>query len=126
MISLDEVPEVSQKASCEIVPLDDALCALSAIDPRKGQIVELRFFGGMSIDEISEVLGISSRTVLREWDFAKTWLAREISGKNLFNPQKMMCAIPLRLSFFNVGTKMDQKWFVKSSVQCSGYSDTSK
>ena len=64
----------------DIVPLDDALRALSAIDARKGQIVELRFFGGLSVDEIAEVLGVSSRTVLREWDFAKAWLACEISG----------------------------------------------
>ena len=80
MISLEEIPEVSKKASCDIVPLDDALRALSAIDARKGQIVELRFFGGLSVDEIAEVLGVSSRTVLREWDFAKAWLACEISG----------------------------------------------
>ena len=63
-----------------MVALDDALKSLAEIDPRKSQIVELRFFGGLSIEETAEVLQISPGTVMRDWTLAKAWLRREITG----------------------------------------------
>jgi RNA polymerase sigma-70 factor (ECF subfamily) len=78
-ISLDEVPEVSVKRAREFIALDDALQSLAAVDPRKSRIVELRFFGGLTLEKTAEVLSVSSRTVLREWDLAKAWLNRELS-----------------------------------------------
>ena len=64
-----------------VIALDDALNLLSQTDPRKAQVVEMRFFGGMTNDEIAEVLTISRDTVKRDWSFAKLWLAREIRGQ---------------------------------------------
>jgi RNA polymerase sigma-70 factor (ECF subfamily) len=64
----------------DLVALDDALCALSAIDPRKGRVVELRFFGGLSVKETAEILEISAETVQRDWKMAKSWLRRELNG----------------------------------------------
>jgi RNA polymerase sigma factor (TIGR02999 family) len=64
----------------DLVALDDALNALSAIDARKGRVVELRFFGGLSVKETAEVLGISAETVQRDWKMAKSWLRRELAG----------------------------------------------
>ena len=77
-VSLDEAPDVSHERSRDIVAIDEALQSLSVVDPRKSQIVELRFFGGLSLDETAEVLKISSRTVLREWDLAKAWLSSQL------------------------------------------------
>ncbi|MCI0488825.1 MAG: sigma-70 family RNA polymerase sigma factor [Blastocatellia bacterium] len=79
-VSLDEAAEVSGRRMPEIIALDDALTGLTRIDERKGRIVELRYFGGLSIEETAEVMGISSPTVQREWRRAKAWLHREISG----------------------------------------------
>jgi RNA polymerase sigma-70 factor, ECF subfamily len=62
----------------DLVALDDALRSLAAIDERKGQVVELRFFGGLSHDETAEILGVSAKTVMREWQVAKMWLLREL------------------------------------------------
>ncbi len=78
-VSLDEALVVSDKASADFVALDDALTALAALDERKCQVVELRFLGGLSVDEIADVLKVSAHTVTRDWDFAKVWLAREMS-----------------------------------------------
>jgi RNA polymerase sigma-70 factor (ECF subfamily) len=64
-----------------ITALDDALNELARVDPRKVQIVELRFFGGLSVEETAEVLKISSRTVMRDWTSAKIWLYRELGGE---------------------------------------------
>jgi RNA polymerase sigma factor (TIGR02999 family) len=64
----------------DVVRLDDALSALAAFDPQQSRIVELRFFGGLSIEETAEVLGISPATVKRDWSMAKAWLYREIEG----------------------------------------------
>jgi RNA polymerase sigma factor (TIGR02999 family) len=64
----------------DLVALDDALNALSAIDARKGRVVELRFFGGLSVKETAEVLDISAETVQRDWKMAKSWLRRELNG----------------------------------------------
>jgi RNA polymerase sigma-70 factor (ECF subfamily) len=60
--------------------LDDALKALTAVDQRKSRVVELRFFGGLSVKETAEVLKVSSDTVMRDWKMAKVWLLRELSG----------------------------------------------
>lgn len=79
MVELDEAATVARKQAADLVALDDALTALSEIDPRKSQIVEMRYFGGMSVDETAEVLGISGVTVMREWSTAKAWLLRAMS-----------------------------------------------
>jgi RNA polymerase sigma factor (sigma-70 family) len=70
---------VSQEPDADIVALDDALNELSLLYPRKTQVVELRFFGGLSVQETAEVLKISEQTVLRDWKFAKSWLMRALS-----------------------------------------------
>ena len=77
-ISLDEAI-VSDARSAEIVALDETLERLAEIDSRKSQIVELRFFGGLSIEEAAEVLDVSPGTVMRDWTLAKAWLRREMS-----------------------------------------------
>jgi RNA polymerase sigma-70 factor (ECF subfamily) len=73
----DAVARVDQKAD-ELVALDDALKTLAELDPRKSQIIELRFFGGLNLDETAEVMKISSPTVQREWRSARAWLRREL------------------------------------------------
>lgn len=62
----------------DLVALDDALTALAALDPRQSQVVELRFYAGLNADETAELLGVSSKTVMRDWQTAKVWLLREI------------------------------------------------
>ena len=79
-VALDEALIVSAERVAEVVALDDALARLAEIAPRKSQLVELRFFGGLSIEEAAEVLGVSPGTVMRDWTFAKAWLRREIAG----------------------------------------------
>jgi RNA polymerase sigma factor (TIGR02999 family) len=79
-VDFDEAMLVSEERAAEVVALDDALKSLAAIDPRKSQLVELRFFGGMSIDETAEVLQVSPGTIMRDWTLAKAWLLREITG----------------------------------------------
>ena len=78
-VSLDEVADVSDERAAELVALDDALAAFAAIDPRKARLVELRYFGGLTIEETAEVLGVSTPTVERDWRTARIWLHREIS-----------------------------------------------
>jgi len=78
MVSLDEAMEVSDERAADMIALDEALVALAELDQRKSRIIELRFFGGLSIEETAEVLGVSPGTVMREWTFAKAWLQREI------------------------------------------------
>jgi RNA polymerase sigma factor (TIGR02999 family) len=73
-IPFEETLIVSDERAAEIVSLDDALKQLSEIDPRQGQVVELRFFGGLSIEEAAEVLNVSPGTVMRDWTMAKAWL----------------------------------------------------
>jgi RNA polymerase sigma factor (TIGR02999 family) len=75
-LSLEEVGPVSRKRRIDLVALDDALTSLAEVDPRKSQIVEMRFFGGLSVEETAEVLKVSDRTVKREWRLAKEWLAK--------------------------------------------------
>ncbi len=78
-VSLDEALVVSQERNADLVELDDGLKALAAVDTRKSQVVELRFFGGLSVVETAEVLKVSPDTVLRDWQLAKAWLLRELS-----------------------------------------------
>jgi RNA polymerase sigma-70 factor (ECF subfamily) len=72
---------VSPQRDADLVALDEALERLTAIDPRKARVVEMRFFGGLSVEESAEALNVSEVTVRRDWQFAKTWLLREISGE---------------------------------------------
>ncbi len=81
-VSWDEALEVSQQPDADIVALDDALNELALLDPRKAQVVELRFFGGLSIEESAEVLKVSQQTVMRDWKFAKAWLLRALSHQD--------------------------------------------
>jgi RNA polymerase sigma factor (TIGR02999 family) len=78
-ISLEEAPALCNEPDVNLVALDDALKALSAIDERKSKVVELRFFGGLNVEETAEALGVSSDTVIRDWRLAKIWLLRELS-----------------------------------------------
>jgi RNA polymerase sigma factor (TIGR02999 family) len=77
-VSLDEELLVSPSPSRDLVSLEDALNALAALDSRKERVVELRFFGGLSVEETAEVLKVSPQTVLRDWKLAKVWLLREM------------------------------------------------
>ena len=79
-VSLDEALEVAIEPRQDLVGLDDALCRLEIIYPRKSQVVELRFFGGLSVEETAEAMHISVDTVKRDWRFAKLWLLRELCG----------------------------------------------
>ena len=81
-LSLDETPSVCQEPDARLVDLDDALISLAAIDERKSQVVELKFFGGLSIEETAEVLKVSPETVVRDWRLAKAWLLREMGDRN--------------------------------------------
>jgi len=82
-VALDEALNVRTASDPELVELDEALKSLDLIDERKSRIVELRYFGGLSIDETSQVLGVSSTTVRREWTMAKAWLRRELQKSHL-------------------------------------------
>ncbi len=77
-LSLDEAVLGIRGRGVDVLALDEALKALSETDPRKVQVVEMRFFGGLSVEEISTVLGISSETVIRDWRFAKSWLVSRL------------------------------------------------
>ena len=81
-LSLDEAPSVANEPDANLVALDDALNALASVDGRKSKVVELRFFGGLSIEETAEVLRVSVETVVRDWRLAKVWLLRELSEAN--------------------------------------------
>ncbi|MFZ1702399.1 MAG: sigma-70 family RNA polymerase sigma factor [Pyrinomonadaceae bacterium] len=82
-VTLAESMFVSNERSDEIVALDDALSRLSKLDDRKGRVVEMKFFGGLNLDEIAEVLKVSIITVKRDWSFARNWLLKEISQGSL-------------------------------------------
>ena len=81
VLSLDEAVALPEKRDVEVIAVDDALLSLSRFDPQQSRIVELRFFGGLSIEETAEVLGISSSTVKREWILAKTWIFHTLSNQ---------------------------------------------
>jgi len=80
-ISFDEALVVAPERGADLVALDDALQKLSVIDPRKGKVVELKFFGGLSVNETAEALGISAVTVMREWNMAKAWLYNSLKNE---------------------------------------------
>lgn len=80
-ISLDDVAVTGSGRSADLVALDDAMTALARMDPRKERVVEMRFFGGLSVEETAEVLKVSTVTVMRDWSTAKAWLYRELGGK---------------------------------------------
>jgi RNA polymerase sigma-70 factor (ECF subfamily) len=80
-VTLDEAALVTETRSEELLALDEALERLAAQDPRKSQIVELRYFGGLTVEETTEFLKLSRRTVEREWNLAKAWLYRAVSGQ---------------------------------------------
>jgi len=77
-VSIDEAMAVSDERAADLIALDDALNALAEFDERESKIIELRFFGGLSIIETAEALGVSPGTVMREWTLAKAWLKREL------------------------------------------------
>lgn len=78
-VSLDDAAIVSQERAAELVALDEALTNLATIDERKSKVVELRFFGGMTVEETAEALHLSPITIKREWSAAKAWLYREVA-----------------------------------------------
>jgi len=80
-VSLEESLVVYGERGADLAALDDALRALAAIDPRRSRVVELRFFGGLSVEETAEVLRVSPETVMRDWKVAKAWLLRAMSGE---------------------------------------------
>ena len=79
-ISLDVTPLLAVPATVDVADLDEALQRLTVLDPRQGQLVELRFFGGLSIEETAEVMKLSPATIKREWSSARAWLRRELAG----------------------------------------------
>ena len=80
-VSLEDAAVVGSETAADLVALDDAMNGLAQLDPRKVQVVEMRFFGGLSIEETAEALGMSERTVKRDWTMAKLWLLRELKKK---------------------------------------------
>ncbi len=83
-VRLDEARDLSSPAAPDLVALDDALQHLTQSHPRKGEVVELKFFGGLAAMEIAEVLQVSEKTVRRDWQFAKLWLCRELAGTGAY------------------------------------------
>ena len=79
-VDLDQIPTDDSSAAYLLCALDDALESLLQIDPRRVRVIELRFFGGLSVEETAEVLQVSAQTVLRDWRLARAWLARELHG----------------------------------------------
>src|SRR6476469_4590138 len=81
-VNLDGLPDPGSRRADELIAVDAALHSLGCIDERKARVVELRFFGGLSVEETAEVLKISPQSVLRDWKLAKAWLLRELSSKS--------------------------------------------
>ena len=81
-VSLDEAIVFAERQADEVIAVDDSLEHLAKIDPRQARVVELRFFGGLSVEEAADVLGISSKTVKREWRVAKAWLAADLKQRH--------------------------------------------
>jgi len=78
-VNLDEIPDLGSQRADELAALDDALTALAQFDARKAKVVELRFFGGLSVEETAEALRVSPQSVMRDWKLAKAWLMRELN-----------------------------------------------
>ena len=85
-LPLDQGPEVPSARARELLRLDDALESLQRFDPQQARVVEMRFFGGLTVEETAEALRISPRTVKRDWAVARAWLHGELSGKNNCDP----------------------------------------
>jgi RNA polymerase sigma factor (TIGR02999 family) len=79
-VSLDEAAVLSAERASDLLALDEALRKLAAVDQRKSEVVELRFFGGMTIEETAEVLKVTPKTVMRDWNMARAWLYRELAS----------------------------------------------
>jgi RNA polymerase sigma factor (TIGR02999 family) len=77
-LTLDEIPDPSSGRGSELLAVDEALEALAKLDPRKAKVVELRFFGGLSVEETAAVLKVSPQSVMRDWRLARSWLLREL------------------------------------------------
>ena len=84
-VSLTQAKDISQEKNTDLVALDDALNSLAELESTKSQIVKLRFFGGLSVEETAEVMKISARTVAREWVVAQAWLSRALNGETNAN-----------------------------------------
>jgi RNA polymerase sigma factor (TIGR02999 family) len=82
-VPLDDVLLVSEPKALELLALDDALERLAVAHPRKCEVVEMRFFGGLSVEEVADVLGVSRLTVIRDWNFARAWLHSVMKGVSL-------------------------------------------
>jgi RNA polymerase sigma factor (TIGR02999 family) len=87
-VTLDEALVVSAGRGDDLVALDDAITALAEVDSRKAQVVEMRFFGGLSVEETAEALHVSPDTVMRDWKLAKAWLLRELKGRDADRPAR--------------------------------------
>ena len=81
-VNLDEIPDVSSRNVRELIALDDAMKVLETMDPRKSRVVELRFFGGLTVEETAAVLKVSPDTIMRDWKFARAWLLTELNGES--------------------------------------------
>jgi RNA polymerase sigma factor (sigma-70 family) len=81
-LALDEIPVLAPNKPRELIALDDALSRLAALDTRKAQVVELRYFGGLNVEEAAQVLQVSPNTIIRDWSFAKAWLRRELEVRS--------------------------------------------
>ena len=81
-VEFEETLVVSSETGEDLLVLDDALNRLAKVDPRKSQVVELRFFGGLDVKETAEVMKVSVDTVIRDWKFAKVWLLRDLRGES--------------------------------------------
>jgi RNA polymerase sigma factor (TIGR02999 family) len=78
-INLDQLPDPASEMSAQVCALDEALNMLAQIDPRQAHVIELRFFGGLTVEETAQVVQTSAQTVMRDWRLARAWLARELS-----------------------------------------------
>ena len=83
-VDLDQVQRVGSDSTA-LCALDDALESLTRIDPRRAKVIELRFFGGLSVDETADVLDVSPQTVMRDWRLARAWLTRELHQSSFFS-----------------------------------------
>jgi len=92
-VDMNQIPTANSAAS-SLCALDDALESLHRVDPRRAKVIELRFFGGLGVDETAEVLEVSPQTVMRDWRLARAWLARELSGD--LSPQGRRTSRPLQ------------------------------
>src|ERR1700692_1597361 len=81
-VNLDEIPDISSRNVRQMIALDDALKVLETMDPRKSRVVELRFFGGLSVEESAAVLKVSPDTIMRDWKLARAWLLTELNGES--------------------------------------------